>query len=66
MSVSLNGDTGCWSELLDLLLSLWSFSFCLFNIFGIYLNLNGSGNRQFFKSQVFQIPFSDDVLIIKV
>ena len=28
MSVSLNGGAGCWSELLDLLLPLWSFSFC--------------------------------------
>ena len=28
MSVSLNEDAGCWRELLDLLLSLWSFSFC--------------------------------------
>ena len=28
ISVSLNGSGGCWSELLNLLLSLWSFSLC--------------------------------------
>ena len=35
MSVSLNGGAGCWSELLDLLLPLWSFFVLLLSVISI-------------------------------